>query len=267
MINIGIIGYLSDDKNEGYINVISFKNYSKKISFKPSDVNFEINLSQLLVVEENENFRKYVEFNIIEHLQFLNLDLLKAHNETIDIEANRLFVKFIVDNELEKHSIPELIKLRGISKLINYRSGYPSSTVQMSNIEELIDEYEVTYTETGRDKPGDWSRAWIIVNTNLPSNLPDYNLDDYLSKLLPKFDFELGDGEDCAEYKFKSDIIKKLRNEIGIENVEKIKELCLELTSNIKQFAKLLYREHEHALSLWNEYGKLYSDVLKKYSK
>lgn len=267
IVNIGIIEYLSEHKNEGYIRVISTENYSEKITFIPTDIDFEIVLYKLLVIDERNNTKKYFEFNLNNHSQLIDLKLLKDQNQTISIDANGKFAKFIIDNELYRNSSPELRKLRGISKLIKYRSGYPPNTVQMNNIEELIDKYELKYSEGGRDKPGDWSRAWIDVSTSRPSNLPDYYLDNYLSKLLPKFDFKLGEGEDCMEYRFKSDIVRKMRNEIGIENIEKINKLCSELTDNIKQFAKLLYRENEHALSLWYEYGKLYSDILKKYSE
>jgi hypothetical protein len=266
MINIGIIGYLSDENNEGYINIISPENYSKKITFTPSDINFPIDLSQLLVIEENEHIKKYFEFNLNDHSKFLNLKMLKDNNETIDIWSNRKIAKYIIDNDLDENYSPDLVKLRAISKLINYHIAYPPPKVLISNFEELIEEYDIRYIEGGRDKAGDWSKGWITVHTTLPSNLPDYNLDNYLSKLLPEFNFTLGESDDCMEYKFKSDILRKLRNEIGIGNIEKINELCSELTNNIKQFARLLYRENEHALSLWNEYKKLYSDILKKYS-
>ena len=249
------------------MTVISTENYSEKITFTPSDIDFEIGLSQLLVIDERNNTKKYFEFNLDDHSKLLDLKLLKDKNQIIKIGANRKYAKFIIDNELDGNPSAELRKLRGISKLIKYRSGYPPNTVQMNNIEELIDEYELRYSEGGRNKPGDWSRAWIYVSTNRPSNLPDYKLDNYLSKLLPNFDFKLGEDDDCMEYRFKSDIIRKLRNQIGIENIEKINELCSELGENIKQFAKLLYKENEHALSLWYEYGKLYSDILKKYSE
>lgn len=206
-VDIGIIGYLSKDKNEGYITVISADNYSEKISITPSEINFGLNLSQLLVIAQINSLKKYYEFDPNNHSELLDLELLKRDRKTISVIANKNNLEFIIDNELEEHSNEDLRNLREITKLIKYNSGYPPTTVQMNNLEELIEKYEITYSEGGYNKPGDWSKAWIHINTRRPSNLSENKLDAYLNKLLPNFDLTLGESDDCIEYKFKNDIL------------------------------------------------------------
>ena len=75
----------------------------------------------------------------------------------------------------------------------------------------------------------------------------------------------MGKSGDCEKYKFKDNIIGKLRNEIGIDNINEIENLCSNLTESIQRFAKLVYREEEHANALWHYCNKLKQEIKNEY--
>lgn len=262
---IGEIGYLDFENNNGYVVVLSHNNFGQKIDFIPSEINFQIDLCKLICLKPIGSLGyEFSEFELAHHRSFLNIEMIKA-NSSIDINSNINLVSFIIDNELDRNNTYDLKKLRVIKELINYNPSNPGNTVKDQNIKKLISEYTIRYSEYGKDKPGDTSKAWISIMTDRPSNLPDFSLDKYLDKLLPKFDFIIAQGEDCDDYKFKSDILRNLTSEIGSDNIEQIKKLCVLMTENIRNFALLVYNEGEHARSLWHYYSELRSEIINKY--
>lgn len=260
---IGTIDYLDFEKDIGYITILTEPDFKEKQNFTPSKVNYNIWLGKLLCIIDLAN-NIYAEFNVIKHQDLLDTERIKK-NWSISIPSNLNCIKYIIDKELDGNTHYELKKLRGIKNLINYNPSRPGDSVNINNIKELISEYKISYSEFGRDKAGDTSKAWITIQTDRPSTLPDFQIDKYFDKLLPKFEFTIAEGEDCMDYKFKSDILRKLKNEIGEVNIEQIKSLCESMTENIKSFAILVYSEKEHASSLWHYYLELRSEIINKY--
>ncbi|MDI6032249.1 hypothetical protein QLS91_04105 [Flavobacterium sp. LB2P84] len=262
---IGEVAYLNFEDNNGYVKILSHNDFGEKIDFIPSEINFQIDLCKLICLTPIGMLGyEFTEFELARHRSFLDIEMIKEKSR-IDICSNLNLVNFIIDNELDDNNTSDLKKLRVIKELINYNPSNPGNTVKDQNMKKLISEYTIRYSEYGKDKPGDRSKAWISIMTDRPSNLPDFSLDKYLDKLLPKFDFIIAQGEDCDDYKFKSDILRNLTSEIGSDNIEQIKIICGLMTENIRNFALLVYNEGEHARSLWYYYSELRSKIINEY--
>ena len=261
---IGEIGYLNIEKDEAYIRILSIQNFLEKLHFKPSLVQFEIQLGKIICVSQKHEKDDFLEFNIKNHEHFLNLDEIKLKFGGISITNNIDLIDYLIDNEIYNNQNPKLNELRLIKKKINFKKGFPSWQIIYSKPNEIIDvidQYKIYYKEGGYNKPGDYSNGWISVTSTTSYK----NLDIYLQKLLPSFNFSLGKSGDCEKYKFKDNIIGKLRNEIGIDNINEIENLCFNLTESIQRFAKLVYREEEHANVLWHYCDKLKQEIKNEY--
>lgn len=261
---IGEIGYLNKEKDEAYVRILSTQNFLEKLHFKPSLVQFEIQLGKIICISQKNEKNDFLEFNIKNHEQFLNLDEIKLKSGGISIPNNIDLMDYLIDNEIDNNQNPKLNELKFLKKKINFNNGFPSRQIIYSKpneIIEIIDQYKIYYQEGGYNKPGDYSNGWI----NVTSTTSYKKLDIYLQKLLPSFNFSLGKSGDCEEYKFKNSIIGKLRNEIGIDNIKEIENLCSDLTESIQRFAKLVYREEEHADALWHYCHKLRQEIKNEY--
>lgn len=263
---IGTIGYLSEHRDEAYVRVISVNKFMEKFNFKPSNVNFDICLGKIICILEEENHLKFLKFEVELHQEFLDLEMIKNKFCGISIINNIDVCDFIIDNQIDDKQNPKLNELRFIKKKINFKSNFPSSKINYLNaneINDIIDEYQVSYSQSGYDKPGDYSRASIrVISTSSYTKL-----DTYLKKLLPDYSFTLGESEDCIEYPFKHNIIGKLRNEIGEYNIREIEKLCIDLTVTIRKLAKLIYNEKDHANELWHYCNRLKADVKNDYKR
>lgn len=261
---IGDIGYLSKEKDEAFITILSRQNFLEKLYFKPSLVGFGIHLGKIICISQMHEKNDFLKFNIKDHEQFLNIDEIKLRSGGISIPNNLDLMDYLIDNELDNNQNPKLIELKLLKKKIKFNNGFPSQQIMYSKpteIIEIIDQYKIYYQEGGYNKPGDYSKGWISV-TSTTSNK---KLDLYLQKLLPNFNFLLGKSDDCEEYRFKDSIIGMIKNEIGTDNIEEIENLCLDLTTSIQRFAKLVYREEEHANALWHYCHKLRQEIKNEY--
>ena len=68
---IGEIGYLNIEKDEAYIRILSIQNFLEKLHFKPSLVQFEIQLGKIICVSQKHEKDDFLEFNIKNHEHFL----------------------------------------------------------------------------------------------------------------------------------------------------------------------------------------------------
>jgi hypothetical protein len=262
MRQIGKLSYLDEDMDTGYIRIISKEKYDDKINFKPSNYEFYLEQKDLIHITfdkgGNYNLRN---FDLKKDHELFDIEFFKDKGVKFQLTSDRYFSRKILDNEL--YHYPTIFEnLKGLKDKID-RVDHLSAPVKLLNsidINELVKEYKISYREGGRDKPGDWSRAWITIDTDRP-----YGLDNYLKKLLPEFKFNLGKGEDDHDCLFKSDILNRLRKTIGENKIENIKHFCSELTNNIQNLAILIYSESEHAQSIRNEYHEEYSRILNLY--
>ena len=130
------------------------------------------------------------------------------------------------------------------------------------DFKSLLKDYEISCKELGFDKPGGKSSAKIMIYTSRPSEL-----DNYLKKLFPKFEYTIADGNDfdynCT---WSSEILGKMESGIGINKLENIKKTCIDLNNTIKTMAILLYDESHHAESLRQEYHAEYTSQEKYWS-
>ena len=261
---IGRIVNFHTKEDEGYVEIISANNFLEIYYFKPSLIKFKIEPEQIICISENKNGVDYFEFDLESHKQFINIEDIKNRTRGISILENMNIMDFIIDNDIHNKQNKKLNELSYLKKLIGFRNGYTSSKLNYdknNSVIKIIEEYKIYYSEGGYNKPGDWSRGWIKIQTSLSHQ----NLDIYLQKLLPNFNFNLGNSDDCEEYRFKNDIIKKLRLEIGEKNIEEINQLCSDLTRQIQNFAKLVYREEEHVSSILEYCYKLKKEIKNEY--
>lgn len=262
-MKIGIISYLNENKDEAYINCISENDFGEKYNFKPSFVPFEISLNKLLCIQTYPTLR-FFEFIPELHSKFLNLSKIKT-TSGINLLNNKKNVEFLIDNDIADSYNSKIIELKAIKNLLDLDPFGHNSKVKIGDFKDMVSKYEIRYSEGGRDKAGDWSRAWIIIYTNRPSNLPNSKLDKYLENLFPKYDVTLADGDDDMEHRFKSDILRKLRNEVGEDEIERIKQLCQQMTRNVQEMALLTYRSNDHANFLSSYYNKFKLEIINSY--
>lgn len=265
---IGKIIFLSKQYDKAYLKILSRIGFLEQYNFTPSEINFKIETNMLICIVENKqtNSISFLQFDPNLHGELLDIDKLRLTSEGISVRENLNCFDFIIDNEIDNKQNHKIIELIALKKLINYNPSYSTDKVNIENLNSLLEVYKIEYSEGGYNKPGDWSRAGISISTLRPANLPNYKLDPYLNQLLPNFEFSLGADEDCIDYKFKDDILRKLRNQIGQNNIEEIKILCQELTTNIKRFAQLIYNEKEHASCIWLRCSKLKTEIKNEYS-
>lgn len=180
-MKIGIVSYLNHIKNEACIRCVSKNHLNEQYNFMPSLVPFEISLSKLICIETTPEL-SFHEFNPEIHHHLLDLESVK---DSLSLFNNRNIAEYLIDNELIDNYNPKVAELNAIKNLIFHDSDGNRPKVKI-DIQSLIKNYEVQYIEGGRNKPGEWSRAWLLVHTFRPSNLPDNKLDKYLENLFPK---------------------------------------------------------------------------------
>ncbi len=262
-MKIGIISYLNTSKDEAYIKCISEENFNEIYNFKPSVVPFEINLNQLLCIQTNP-ITSFFEFNPDLHLKYLDLSKVRT-TSGINLLNNKKIAEFLIENDIADRHNSKIIELTAIKNLLELDLFGHNSKVKIGDFKDLVSKYEIKYSEGGRDKPGDWSRAWITINTTRPSNLPNLKLDKYLENIFPKYDITLADGDDDMEHRFKSDILRKLRSELGEEEIKRIKQLCEDMTNNVRGMALLTYCANDHANFLARYYRDLKLKIINGY--
>lgn len=252
------LGYLikKDLIGEGVVIIKSKEKYGLKLTCKLSDYNFN---SSYITIIFNNNDDGFIlrDFDIKIDSQIFDVIFFKKKEFYFDLTSDRQFNIEIMKNDLYYDSSLKKIKdkIETIDSVIRLKDKV--------DILELSENYKVFYYEVGRDKPGDYSRAKIGINTHKP-----YYLDSYLDKLFPVIKIELGKGEDTSNRPFASDILHYLRiNLIGDEkDVDKLETICIEITESIKKLAQLLYNENEHALWIKEEYNKEYRRLLDEHS-
>ena len=98
---IGEIGYLNKEKDEAYVRILSTQNFLEKLHFKPSLVQFEIQLGKIICVSQKYEKNDFLEFNIKNHERFLNLDEIKLKSGGISIPNNIDLMDYLIDNEID----------------------------------------------------------------------------------------------------------------------------------------------------------------------
>lgn len=262
-MKIGIISYLNENKDEAYINCISENDFEEKYNFKPSFVPFEISLNKLLCVQ-TDPIIKYFEFVPELHSKFLNLSKIKT-TSGINLLNNKKIVEFLIENDIADKYNSKIIELKAIKNLLDLDPFGHNSKVKIGDFNDMVSKYKITYGEGGRDKAGDWSRAWIKIYTSRPSNLPNSKLDKYLENLFPKYEVTIAAGDDDMEHRFKSDILRKLRSELGEDEINRIKQMCEYMTRNVQEMALLTYRSNDHANFLSSYYRELKLGIINSY--
>ena len=262
-MKIGIISYLNENKDEAYINCISEEDFNGKFNFKPSFVPFEISLNKLLCIQTNPILTF---FEFIPELHSKYLDLFKVKTTSgINLLNNKKIVDFLIENDIADKYNSKIIELNAIKNLLDLDPFGHNSKVKIGDFKNMVSKYAIRYVEEGRDKPGDWSRAWITLYTSRPSNLPNSKLDKYLENLFPKYDVTIADGDDDMEHRFKSDILRKLRDELGEDEIKRIKQLCEDMTRNVQEMALLAYRPNDHANFLARYYREFKLEIINSY--
>lgn len=263
MFVIRIINNIEKD-DTGYGEIISKEDFKKKIHFKPSHSNLKVLPDQIVCINFVEEFIVFSHFEPEKHTSFLDFDEIRTKTIGLSLIKNSALVDFILDNDLQNNQNPKACELKRIKQMIGFRLGYPSTKIFQHDLElakNEIENYTINYTEGGYNKPGDWSKGFVRIDCSSSHR----KLDVYMKKLLPDLSFNLGESDDCEVYKFKNEIVGKLRKEIGIEKIAEIKRLCTELSLNIKTFAKLMYNESEHADMLWHYCHKLRKEIVNDY--
>ncbi len=256
------------------LKIISNNNFSEEIyitsplkenQFKPGDV---------IGFEEIKNGKPNVFFDIDydKHKNLITPEKIRESKISLNLFKNKNLAKFIIENHLDSgHKDTALLNL--LHKQIQSRNPIPHSTFK-----EIVDNYQICYSESGYDKPGDWSIATISIYTNNKITFQFHSdkirsssfgdvfgyKDEYLSMLFPNYNFSLASGKDDADCLFKSQIIEQLKSEIGEIKLDEIKKLCNNLTENIKNMALLVYDKNKHLSYIEKLYQKLKAELYLK---
>ncbi|ALU28481.1 hypothetical protein NWE55_16795 (plasmid) [Myroides albus] len=255
-MEIGVISYLNLDDDKAYMTCKSINSTNDKYHFRPSLVPFDICLEKLICIKMDPTI-KFLEFLPDIHGKDLNFSKCKGTSK-ISLHHNRNLVEFLIENDIaEGYKISELEKIQSLFKRV---SSFPLNYKVMIDIEKIISKYEIKYFEGGRDKPGDWSTAFISINTYR------YGIvDKYLDRMFPDFNVILASGDDDMDHRFKYQILNKLRKELGEEEIVRVKKLCEDMTKNVREMALLVYNENKHGEFLEQYYRELKKEIINYY--
>lgn len=262
-IYIGIVSYYSPNINQGYIVDISINSYGEKINFNIHEIPFETDLNQILVIDnsrlnERNGIKHYSKFIPAIHSCLIDTDIIRKSGGIYLCHESNINI-YLIENNIAKGD-GLISEIKALTDKISFGYKDRSSLLKYNNIEDFVLGYSISYKEGGHNKPGDWSNAWIKIETS-----KSYNNDIYLEKLLPDYSVTLAKGYDGEIHPFKSDILMKLQTELGYDEISRIKNLCKESTLNFRQLTILMYNCEDHLNALVKHKNELYSKLIDKY--
>ncbi len=246
--------------------IISENRFSEILHFDIPTTENHFLSNDIIVIEKiiNDSPVNIIKFENQTHVNLLNPDNFKNNPLKLNVFKHKKIARFIIDNQLDDFN-KETALLNFLHKLIKNRTPIPFNT-----IEKVNNEYEIYYSQSGYDKPGDWSVATLSIQTNnnvfynilSNSNTPFKYTDEYLSMLYPTYNVTLLKGYDDDVCLFKSQIIERLRSEFDINKLIEVEDMCKIITKNIKNMAMLIYDKKTHLEYINKSYSKLRSELL-----
>ena len=256
---LGVLSYINNRNDEAYLIRLHPEYFRQKFYFSLSEISFKPEFGLIVFYYDEEKEKIIFEkFEKDKHLILIDIDLLKKHNFKISFMYNSKLTLFLLDNNLCDTDYEPIEHYLQIKEVVDNKSLFLKKE---DYIKDRLDGYEIILYDYGYDKPGDWSMAGLSIRTQIPFHSIPYEYDEYLQMLLPNFKFKISQIRDYKEYQFKSDLLKEIKEDFGVENLNQLDENCKNLSVQIRLFFKHVYNREDH----WKKIVEKYNSIRRQF--